>query len=278
MRVAAIQMSPGTDKKANIAQAQALIGRAIQTDRPTLLMLPEMWTCLGGDHATKLAAAEKIPAPGEPSMEGSAYRFLQQTARDLGLWVHGGSIAEQVGDRLFNTSIVFSPDGSEAARYRKIHLFDIVTPDGAGYRESASFGAGEQVVTLPIGDVKAGLAICYDLRFPELFLQLRRAGASVILLPAAFTLQTGMAHWHVLLRARAIETQCWIVAAATTGAHSGADGTIRQTYGHSLICDPWGTVVAQAGGEPGWVSAEINPALTERVRKDMPVLEHRRLI
>ncbi len=198
-------------------------------------------------------------------------RFLRRAAIENGFYVHGGSIGELEGDRIFNTSIVFSPKGEELARYRKIHLFDIVTPDGQGYRESATYGAGEQVVTVDIDGVKVGLAICYDLRFPELFLALRRQGAELIVLPAAFTLQTGKDHWEVLLRARAIETQCWIAAAACTGIHREADGEPRYTYGHSLIADPWGHVVAKASDGLGWAVAAIDHALTTRVRANMPV-------
>ncbi len=192
--------------------------------------------------------------------------------------MHGGSLAERAGEKLFNTTVVFGPDGAEIARYRKIHLFDIVAPDGTGYRESNTYGAGDDVVTCEADGTRLGLAICYDVRFPELFLALRRAGAEVIFLPSAFTLQTGKDHWEPLIRARAIETQCWMVAAATWGQHlDGARNEPRFTYGHSMICNPWGHVVAQTSDGTGWATARIDPDLTVRVRRDMPVLEHRRL-
>ena len=277
MRVTLLQMNPGADKQANIAQATRLLDDAA-ADRPDLVTLPEMWTCLGGDSATKHAMAERLPDPGDTG--GPAYEFLRSAAR-RGMIVHGGSLAEINAEggsgRLYNTSIVFGPDGTELGRYRKIHLFDITTPDGTGYRESASYGAGNQVVTVNAGAVRLGLAICYDLRFPELFLALRQAGADVILLPSAFTVPTGRDHWEVLLRARAIETQCWVVAAATWGQHRDGNGGARQTYGHSMVVDPWGAVVAMAPDGVGVISARIDPARTERVRQDMPVLEHRRL-
>ena len=275
MRIAVIQMSPGADKEQNIAQARALIERVLANQPVDLVVLPEMWTCLGGTRPQKFAAAEALPVSGETG--GEAYEFLRLAAIKYGLHIHGGSIGELAGDRIYNTSIVFSPDGKELGRYRKIHLFDISTPDGHGYRESAVFGAGEQVVTVEILGMKVGLAICYDLRFPELFLELRRKGAELILLPAAFTLQTGKDHWEVLLRARAIETQCWIAAAACTGVHTNGDGEARHTYGHSLIVDPWGHVVAKASDGPGWAIMAVDATLTAKIRADMPVLEHRKL-
>ena len=278
MRMSVIQMQPGHDKAANLIQAERLIAAAVTEDAPDLIALPEVWTCLGGDRAAKLAAAETLPAPGGGAAGGEAYGFLRGAARTHGVHVHGGSLIERAdaagGPALFNTTLVFDPDGCEIARYRKIHLFDIVTPDGTGYRESASFGAGRDIVTCDIGGMRVGLAICYDIRFPELFHALRRAGAELIVLPAAFTLQTGKDHWEVLLRARAIETQCWFAAAATHGRHLDATGQGRDTFGHSLVCDPWGHVVARASDGAGFVTARIDPALTAKVRRDMPILDH----
>ncbi len=276
MRVSVVQMNPGADKAANIAQAARLMDAAIAADRPDLIALPEMWSCLGGDRAGKFAQAEVLPPPGAQATGGEAYEFLRGLARAHRLVVHGGSIAERAGERLFNTSLVFDAEGREIARYRKIHLFDITTPDGTGFRESSTYGSGEAVVSFPLGDMRIGCAICYDVRFPELFLALRRAGADLIFLPSAFTLQTGKDHWEVLIRARAIETQCWIAAPATWGRHSER-GEPRFTYGNALIADPWGQVVARVSDGTGWASARIDAALTARVRRDMPVLEHRKL-
>ena len=278
MRVSAIQMQPGHDKQANIAQARALIGRAIEADRPDLVSLPEIWTCLGGTRENKTVQAETLPEPGGEGAPGSAYAFLAEIARSNRINVHGGSIGERTDEaRLSNTTLVFNKDGGEIARYRKIHMFDITGPDGATYCESAAYRAGEQIVTFEVGGTTVGCAICYDVRFPEMFLALRRAGAEIVMLPAAFTLRTGMDHWEVLIRARAIETQCWFIAAATSGAHDDGHGGQRHTYGHTLICDPWGHVVARASDGKGFASARIDTALTARVRRDMPVLEHRRL-
>lgn len=277
MRISVIQMAPGSDKGANIIQARQLIDAALSTEHPDLVILPEMWSCLGGDRDTKFAAAERLPASDGTGVAGEAYAMLQETARKAGIFVHGGSIGERAGERISNTSLVFGPDGDELARYRKIHLFDVVTPSGEGYRESDTYAPGDAVVTVQLGATTAGLAICYDIRFPELFLQLRRAGANLIIVPAAFTAETGEAHWETLLRARAIETQCWLAASATCGRHFDAQGSARLTYGYSMLIDPWGTVVARASDGPGWATGTLDPARTERVRAGIPVLDHRRL-
>ncbi len=271
MKIAAVQLAPGAEKAANIEAARAAIAAAIAGHRPHLVSLPEMWTCLGGDRATKLAEAETLP-PGEPG--GAAWHFLSETARRHGIVLHGGSIGERDGERLFNTTLVFGPDGAEIARYRKIHLFDVTTPSGEGYRESALFGAGRLPVVCEAGGVRLGLSICYDVRFPELFLALRRAGAELILIPAAFTAETGRDHWETLVRARAIETQCWVVAAATCGTHQDPKGP-RRTWGHSLIVDPWGQVHASLGDAPGIAAAEADLGMLARIRGAMPVIEHR---
>ena len=278
MRVSVVQMNAGHEKAKNIEQARVLLEGAIAADKPDLVSLPEMWSCLGGSRAQKFDEAENLPPPGSNQPGGPAYEFLRGIARDRQLHVHGGSIAERAGDKLYNTTLVFNPAGREIARYRKIHLFDIVTPDGTGYRESAVFGSGDEVVTCEINGVKVGCAICYDVRFPELFLALRRAGAELIFLPSAFTVQTGKDHWEPLIRARAIETQCWIAAPATFGQHAAGNGSPLYTYGHSLVCDPWGHVVAKVSDGTGWATARIDTALTARVRRDMPVLEHRKLV
>ncbi len=277
MRVSVVQMSPTHDKADNIAQAGRLIGQAIAADRPDMVALPEVWTCLGGNRGVKFEQAEVLPARGSNEPGGPAYEFLRTVARKERVHVHGGSLGEKGDETLFNTTVVFDPEGTEVARYRKIHLFDIVTPDGKGYRESSTYGAGDEIVTFEANGIRVGCAICYDVRFPELFLALRRAGAELIFLPSAFTVPTGKDHWDVLIRARAIETQCWMAAPATCGRHTDGGGEARFTYGHSLVADPWGHVVVKVSDGPGWATARIDRALTERVRRDMPVLEHRRL-
>ena len=277
MRVSVVQMVPGSDKQANIAQARKLIEDAVVSDRPDIVSLPEVWTCLGGNRAAKFDAAEDLPVRGSNEAGGLAYEFMREMARTHQLHVHGGSMGERGGEKLFNTTVVFNPNGEEIARYRKIHMFDIVTPDGSGYKESSTYGAGDEIVTYEANGVKVGCAICYDVRFPEMFHKLRQAGSEVIFLPSNFTLQTGKDHWEVLLRARAIETQCYFAAPATVGGYQDGGGETRYNYGHSLICDPWGHVVAKVSDGPGFATARIDPGLTKRIRRDMPVLEHRKL-
>lgn len=272
MRIAVVQMNQGSDKAANIDQARRLIEGAVAADRPDMVSLPETWTNLGGGRDARFAAAETLPEPGGTG--GAAYEFLREVARANRIHVHGGSIIEAGGEKLFNTSLLFGPDGQEIARYRKVHLFDITAPDGTGYRESALYGAGTKLVVAEAGGLRFGLTVCYDMRFAEEYVALRRMGAEVLFVPSNFTLQTGKDHWEVLLRARAIETQCWIVAAASWGAYEER-GATRQVYGHSLIADPWGHVVAKCSDGTGWATARIDPAVTARVRRDMPVLEHR---
>jgi deaminated glutathione amidase len=278
MRVSIVQMNPGANKDENIAQARRLLDEAISNDRPDIVSLPEVWSSLGGDRANRFAQAEVLPARGSNEPGGPAYEFLREVARGARVHVHGGSIIEKGPEKLFNTTAVFDPDGQEIARYRKMHLFDIVAPDGTGYRESATYGAGDEVVTYQANGTTVGCAICYDLRFPDLFWTLRAKGAELIFLPSAFTLATGKDHWEVLIRGRAIETQCWFAAPATHGKHLEGKGEPRSTYGHSLICDPWGQVVAQVSDGTGWATARIDHSVTIRVRDNMPVLTHRKRV
>jgi deaminated glutathione amidase len=278
MRVSVVQMNPGADKAENIDQARRLIGEAVAADKPDIVSLPEVWDSLGGDRTVRNANAELLPAKGSNEPGGPAYEFLRETARATKAHVHGGSIIEKGPEKLFNTTVVFDPDGTEIARYRKMHLFDIVAPDGTGYRESNTYGAGDEVVTYEADGVKVGCAICYDLRFPDLFWTLREQGAEVIFLPSAFTLATGKDHWEVMIRSRAIETQCWFAAPATWGKHLEGKGEPRFTYGHSMIVDPWGHTVAKVSDGTGWATARIDQKVTARVRRDMPVLEHRKRI
>ena len=270
MKVALIQMNSQGDKAANLEQARALIERAVAEERPDFVALPEVWTLLSEDAAAKHAAAEPVPG-------GEAYGLLQELAARHRIVLHGGSIIErdggdQNGDALYNTTVVFDRDGRELARYRKLHLFDIVTPDGKEYRESATFARGARVVTFDAEGTRFGLSICYDLRFAELYLELAKGGAKVILVPAAFTLQTGKDHWEVLLRARAIETQTYVLAPAQWGRY--ANGA-RANYGHSLIADPWGHVIAKAQDKVGYICARLDLEEVERVRARMPCARHR---
>ncbi len=278
MRVTALQFAAGSDVAANQASVAQLVAQACAAGAPDLVSLPEMWSCLGGDRATKQAAAVALPpAAGTSAHTSGLYAFMAQLAAQFTITLHGGSIGEIADGVLYNTSLVFGPDGRELGRYRKIHLFDIVTPSGAGYRESALFGAGSDVVVCDTPTGRLGLAICYDLRFPELFLALRRAGADVIMLPAAFTAETGRDHWQPLLQARAIETQTPVVAAATCGTHADGAGNARETWGHAMIIDAWGNIRAQLANAPGNACADLDPAHAAHVRAAMPLLAHRRL-
>jgi deaminated glutathione amidase len=270
MKVSLIQLNSISDKAANLAQAKILIERAVTEERPDWVLLPEVFDWMGGASAEKLAIAE--PATGGP-----AYETLRSLARDNRIWVHGGSFFERVPgeSRAYNTSVVFNREGREVARYRKIHMFDITAPDGTKYQESATMKAGEEVVTYDCEGVTIGCSICYDLRFAELFAALVDRGATLIALPAAFTLQTGKDHWEVLLRARAIETQTYVLAAGQTGAYE-AKGKTLHNYGHSMVIDPWGRVIAEGDDAPGVVMAEIDPSLVGKARARIPSLQHGR--
>jgi predicted amidohydrolase len=263
LQVAIVQMSSQDDKTANIAAAIAGIERAA-AGGARLVSLPEVWTYLGPD-AGNAAAAETIPGPLTDQ--------LGALARDLGIWLHAGSVYERVEgeDRLSNTTVVFDPEGGIAATYRKIHMFDVDLEEATSYRESATIAPGEEIVTVDIDGVTVGLTICYDLRFPELFRILALQGADVIMLPAAFTLATGRDHWEPLIRARAIENQVFMVAAGQVGKHPPGNWC----YGRSMIVDPWGVVVAQASDAPTVISATLDLTQLERVRRQVPSVANR---
>src|SRR6201996_220768 len=269
MKVSLIQMNSISDKAANIAAAEALIERAVAEESPDWVLLPEQFDWAGGARAEKLAAAERLPG-------GPAYEMARGQAIKHRIFVHAGSIMEAIAgeERYHNTSVVFNREGEEIARYRKIHLFDVTTPDGASYKESATVKAGDAVVTYDCEGVTIGCSICYDLRFPALFQALAEKGAQIIALPAAFTLQTGKDHWETLLRARAIETETYVCASAQTGSFTVGNEQ-RQTYGHSLVADPWGHVVAKASDGVGLVTTRIDPAVIEKVRTLIPVASHK---
>lgn len=269
MKVSLIQMNSVHDKARNLASAAELIEKAVTEDRPDWVLLPECFDFMGGDRAAKRAAAETVP-------DGPAYRLMRDLAAKHRIFIHAGSILEALPDdeRIHNTTLVFDRTGREIARYRKIHLFDITAPDGTDYKESASIKPGEAVVTYDCEGVTVGCSICYDLRFPALFQALADRGATMIALPAAFTLQTGKDHWDVLCRARAIETETYFCAAAQTGSFQQGN-EIRQTFGNSLVADPWGHVVARASDGVGTVSTRIDPARVERVRAMIPVARHK---
>ncbi|SFK68565.1 carbon-nitrogen hydrolase family protein [Methylocapsa palsarum] len=269
MKISLIQMNSVSDKAENISAAVRLVEQACAEEKPDWIGLPECFDFLGGARTDKMAAAESLPG-------GPAYCAMQELARRHGVFIHAGSILEKVEgeDRIRNTTIVFDRTGAEIARYRKIHMFDITAPDGTEYRESAAFAPGGEVVTYSCEGLTIGCAICYDLRFPALFQALVAKGAQMIVLPAAFTQQTGADHWEVLCRARAIETQTYFAAPAQTGVHMAA-GALRRTYGHSLVADPWGHIIAKASDGVGMASARIDEDLVRKVRAQIPVARHK---
>jgi predicted amidohydrolase len=267
MRVAVVQTCSTDDLEANLERAGAFVAEAAGRGAE-LIALPENFAYMRREGA---------PFPCVQGPDGRIVRFLRDTAARHGVWLVGGSFPEAIeGDsRVHNTSVVFGPDGAEVARYRKIHLFDVDIGDAGedSYRESAHFAPGREVVVAetPFGGI--GLSICYDLRFPELYRRHADAGARFVTVPSAFTPQTGKDHWAVLLRARAIETQSFVLAPAQCGRHSPD----RASHGRSLIVDPWGLVLAQAGDRPGVIEAECDLEDLERIRAAIPVVRHRRL-
>lgn len=272
MKTALIQMNSLSDKTANIAEASRLIEAAVQSDKVDWVLLPEHFNWAGGGTRDKVANADQVPG-------GAAYDAMRSLAIKHRIWVHAGSLLESIPgqERVYNTTCVFNRDGKEVTRYRKIHLFDIVTPDGIEYRESATIEPGRDIATYECEGFHVGCTICYDLRFGELFQALVEAGSDVITVPSSFTVQTGKAHWEVLLKARAIETQSYVLAAAQCGFFINANGEKRHTFGHSLAIDPWGAVLAEAGSEPGYLVVELDKARIEKVRRDIPMAKHRAL-
>jgi nitrilase len=269
MRVTLVQLAADVDLEANIRQAEQLAEAAIVADRPDLVVLPETFTLIGGDAATRAASCQTIP-------DGPAFRMLRDLATRHRVTVHGGSFLEDApGGRPYNTTVVLRPDGELAATYRKIHLFDVTAPDGREFRESDGISPGRDLATYPLGEFQIGCTICYDLRFPELFQALARKGAEVFAVPSAFTLQTGKDHWEVLLRARAIENGAYVVAPGQSGSHPTSK---RMSWGHSMVIDPWGTVVAQTSDGPGWVTARLDHARVTEARRMIPTHRHHRLV
>ena len=266
-RMAAIQMASGSNVAANLDEAGKLVAAAA-ADGASLVVLPENFGLIGQSEKAKLEQAE-------PDGSGPQQNWLAAAAARHGIWIIGGSvpIATAGGKRVRQRLLVFGPDGACAAKYDKIHLFDVELDNGETYRESAGIEPGDAVVTvdLPIG--RLGLTICYDLRFPELYRQLLDRGAEVFVVPSAFTKATGRAHWEVLLRARSIENLTWTVAPAQGGYHVSG----RETWGHTMIVDPWGTVVAERATGNGFVAADFDRERLEATRRRFPATRHRRL-
>jgi deaminated glutathione amidase len=260
LRVAAVQLNSRNDKAANLATAERLV-HAAAADGADLVALPEKWNLL--------AAGKELLDGAEP-LDGPSLTAARAWARALGVHLLAGSICESGGEKAFNTSVLIGPDGEDLAVYRKIHMFD-VDAGGVSYRESEHEQPGSELVTAPLGELIAGLSVCYDLRFPELFRILTLRGARLLTVPSAFTRATGRDHWEVLLRARAIENQAFVLAPNQIGeAPPHFD-----SYGHSAIVDPWGAVLAIAPDEECFVAADLDLAAQERVRESLPSLANR---
>jgi deaminated glutathione amidase len=261
LRVAAVQLNSNADKARNLATAERLV-REAAGDGAELVVLPEKWNLL--------ADGPELAAGAEP-LDGPSLSAAREWARELGIHLLAGSISEQHGDeKASNTSALVGPGGEDLATYRKIHMFD-VDAGGVAYRESAYEQAGDEVVTAPLGDLTIGLSVCYDLRFPELYRILALRGARLIAVPSAFTLATGRDHWEVLLRARAIENQAFLVAANQVGTAPPH----YESFGHSAIVDPWGKVLASAPEEECFIAADLDFAEQDRVRESLPSLANR---
>jgi len=269
MNVAVIQLNAQDDVSANLTRVRALVADAAKAGAE-LIALPENFAFMG-EEEKKRGIAERIDGG-----EGPIVATLRKAAADAKAWIVAGGMPEASDDaqRPFNTSLLVAPDGTIAARYRKVHLFDVDLPDGTKLLESNATKAGNEPVVHDLGGkAKLGMTICYDLRFPELYRKLVDAGVRIVTVPAAFTLTTGKDHWHVLLRARAIENQVFVLAPAQHGKHPKG----RQTYGKSLIVDPWGDVVAQCAEGEGFATARLDFAAQDRVRASLPCLTHRRM-
>ena len=262
---AAVQMLASDDKAANCKEAARLVRNAAGQGAK-LVALPEVFIWRGNKNEEK-DAAEPIPGP--------TYEFLAGLARELGIYLLGGSILERIlgSNKVYNTSILFDREGKALASYRKIHLFDVELDGQVSAKESATREYGEGVVIATTDLCRMGLSVCYDLRFPELYRAFASGGVELILVPSAFTSYTGKAHWEPLLRARAIENQAYVIAPDQFGKSPKS----FETHGHSMIIDPWGQIIAEIPDGPGFALAEIDPAYLAKVRAELPALKHRRL-
>jgi predicted amidohydrolase len=265
----AVQMCATDDLARNLAVCRDRVAEAA-AEGARLVILPECFAFLGRREGDKLAIAETL----DPARPGPIVSTLVELATQHKVWLIGGGLPERVpGDdvRTYNTAAVFAPDGTLAAAYRKVHLFDVDIPGGAVLRESDATCPGTDRVVVDIDGAKVGMSICYDVRFPELYRELvKNHGADVLIVPAAFTAHTGRAHWHLLLRARAIEDQAWVVAAAQWGKHNEK----RESFGHTLVVDPWGTVVGERPDGDGVVIAVLDGEAVAKTRRQMPCLDH----
>ena len=264
-KLACLQMNSGSDVAANLSTLKQMISTAAG-EGAQLVMAPEYALLMDGSG--RVMREGSLPADG-----GEVLRELQALAAQLKLWLLPGSLTLRSDDeRIVNRSFLIDDGGHIVASYDKIHMFDVTLPDGKVIRESSAYRPGERAVIAQMPWGKLGMSICYDLRFPQLYRALAQGGAEFLSIPSSFQRQTGKAHWHTLLRARAIENAAYVFAPAMCGEHGGN----RQTYGHALIVDPWGEVLADAGEEPGVIYAEIDAARVTKIRGMMPSLQHDR--
>jgi deaminated glutathione amidase len=262
-----VQVTSGADLGRNLDRCRALVEQAADMGAK-LIVLPENFAFLGEHETAKMAVAESVPG------DGRILSTMRQLARDRQVDLVLGGLPEAVSaTHVHNTAVYLDAGGELRGIYRKIHLFDVAIPDGAVYRESASVAPGDEAVVVDGRFGKVGLSICYDLRFPELYRRLVGDGARILTVPAAFTLHTGRDHWHPLLKARAIENLAFVLAAAQFGRHNPK----RVTFGHACIIDPWGQVLAEVGDREGVAVAELDFDYQDRLRRELPALEHRRL-
>ena len=271
MRAALLQLCSGDDPAANLVATEALL-REAAAGGAGLALTPECTNIVSLDR-------ERQRAVLRTEAEDPTLRRLVEVAAELSIWLLIGSLCLRAGGedgRFVNRSLLVGPDGAVRARYDKIHMFDVELKGGEAYRESAAYRPGERAVLADAAGLRLGMTVCYDLRFPRLYRDLAQAGAEVLSVPSAFTVPTGEAHWHVLLRARAIETGAFVLAPAQSGTHPAATGRSRTTYGHSLAVSPWGEVLADAGDGVGVVFAAIDPAEVARARAMVPSLRHDR--
>lgn len=265
LRVGLVQMCAGRDVVHNVKEASTFIREAASRGAQ-YVQTPEITTLMETERQRLFAAVE--PEPGNTAV--AAFAAL---AQELGIWLHIGSMAILVGDgRLANRSLLFSPHGEIVGRFDKIHMFDVSLPNGETYRESKNYQPGSEAVIAALPWAKLGMTVCYDLRFPHLYRQLAQAGAEILAIPSSFTVKTGEAHWHVLMRARAIENGCFVLAAAQSGRHEAG----RDTYGHSIVVSPWGEVLADAGRETGVLMADLDLSDIKAARERIPSLQHDR--
>ena len=274
----AVQMTSTEDVEANLERARELVRQAA-TSGAMLVGLPENFAYLGNDRDHRLAIAETLPDPGTAKTgptgpTGPILGAMQELARATGTWLLLGGFPERgAGKKIRNSAVLLDPSGAVVSVYRKMHLFDVDVPGGRSFRESEAIESGGPPVVAETPWGGLGLSICYDLRFPELYRALTAGGARMVAVPSAFTVETGKDHWHVLLRARAIENQVFLLAPAQFGVH----GSNRSSYGHALVVDPWGVVLAECGDHEGLALARLDFDYQDRVRTALPVLTHRRV-